>query len=158
MPQGAFHMSRIGYEKLRKELGELKKKRPALSEEIGVARELGDLKENAEYHAAKEALAHLQSRIFELENKLRSARLIEDENLPSDIVYIGATVSLKNIQNKEQLEWTLVSSEEADVAEGRISVDSPIAQGLLGHKVGDSVKISIPAGIIEYEIIKITRE
>ncbi len=150
-------MSRSGYEKLRNELKELKRKRPELSKEIGVAREHGDIKENAEYHAAKEALAHLQKRIFDLETKLRNARMIEDEKLPSDTVYIGATVGLKNIKTDEDLEWVLVSADEADITEGRISIESPIAQGLLGHKVGDVVKVTVPAGVMEYKITSISR-
>ena len=150
-------MSRGGYEKLRNELKELKRKRPELSREIGVAREFGDLSENAEYTAAKEALAHLQKRIFDLETKLRNARMIEDEKLPSDTVYIGATVGLRNIRTNEDLEWVLVSADEADITEGRISIESPIAQGLLGHKVGDVVKVTVPAGVMEYKITRISR-
>ena len=150
-------ITREGYEKLRKELKELKRKRPAISKEIEHARELGDLKENAEYHAAKEALLHLQERIVSMETRLRNARMIEDENIPDDTVYIGATVGLNNLKTGEDLKWILVAAEEADLLEGKISVDSPMAQGLLGHKVGDKVKIEIPAGTVEYEIKKISR-
>ena len=157
MSSGEVYMSREGYEKLRKELKELKRKRPAISKEIEHARELGDLKENAEYHAAKEALLHLQERIVSMETRLRNARMIEDENIPDDTVYIGATVGLNNLKTGEDLKWILVAAEEADLLEGKISVDSPMAQGLLGHKVGDKVKIEIPAGTVEYEIKKISR-
>ena len=157
MPGKDVFMSRQGYEKLRKELKEIKKKRPALSKEIEVAREKGDLKENAEYHAAKEALMHLQIKIANVETKLRNARMIEDENLPEDKVLIGATVGLRNTLTKDEIEWALVSADEADVIEGKISIESPMAQGLLGHKVGDVVKVNVPAGEVEYEIIKISR-
>ena len=150
-------MSREGYERLRNELIELKRKRPAISKEIETARELGDLKENSEYHAAKEALMHLQRRIESLDTKLRNARIIEDENISADKVYIGAKVVLKDRNSQKQIEWELVSPDEANVMEGKISVESPMAQGLLGHAVGDAVKISVPAGVVEYEIIKISR-
>ena len=157
MSNDAVYMSRQGYEKLRKQLKEIKRKRPELSKEIEVAREKGDLKENAEYHAAKEALLHLQIRIVNLETKLRNARMIEDEKLSSDKVYIGATVELKNTVTNEEIKWALVSADEADVIEGKISIESPMAQGLLGHKVGDVVKVTVPAGMVEYKITKISR-
>ncbi len=157
MAKENVYMSRKGYEKLRNKLMELKSTRPELSTEIEVAREKGDLKENAEYHAAKEALMHLQGRIATLETKLRNARMIEDENLPSDTVYIGASVGLKNVRTDEDLVWVLVSADEADITEGKISIESPMAQGLLGHKAGDVVKITVPAGVMEYKIIKISR-
>lgn len=151
-------MSREGYEKLRNKLKEMKRKRPEISSEIGRAREMGDLKENAEYHAAKETLAHLQERIFSLETRLRNARMIEDKDLPDDTVCIGATVVLKDMKTEEDIKWVLVSADEADIIEGKISIESPMAQGLLGHKAGDAVKITVPAGVKEYRIISISRQ
>jgi len=158
MPSKANFMSRACYEKLRQELIELRRKRPAISGEIETARAMGDLRENSEYHAAKEALLHLQRRIEALDTKLRNSRIIEDEGISADKVYIGAKVVLKEVNSQNNIEWVLVSPDEANVIEGRISVESPMAQGLLGHAVGDRVKITVPAGDKEYEIIEISRE
>lgn len=158
MAEKQVFMSRDSYEKLSKELEQLKEgRKPELSKEIGIAREHGDLKENAEYHAAKEALAHVMKRIHDIENKLSNAVFIEDQNIASDKVYIGATVSLKDMETGREFQYTLVGADEMDIAQGKISVDSPIAQGLLEHKVGDIAEIKVAAGVFKYKILKITR-
>ncbi|NQT00067.1 MAG: transcription elongation factor GreA [Candidatus Omnitrophica bacterium] len=152
------HVSREGYEKLTKELQHLKRvRRRELSKEIGVAREKGDLKENAEYHAAKEAQGLNERKIAELEDKLSNAQILDDTDIPKDQALVGATVKLKDLSSKKEVEYTLVSELEADFSQGKISVTSPVGRGLLGHKVGETVEINIPAGTLKYRLLKITR-
>jgi len=152
------HVSREGYEKLTKELQHLKRvRRRELSKEIGVAREKGDLKENAEYHAAKEAQGLNERKIAELEDKLSNAQILDDTDIPKDQALVGATVKLKDLSSKKEVEYTLVSELEADFSQGKISVTSPVGRGLLGHKVGETVEINIPAGTLKYKLLKITR-
>jgi len=152
------HLSAQGYKKLEKELNYLKKvRRRELSEEIGKARAQGDLKENAEYHAAKEAQGLAEKRIAELEDKLANAQILDDSNIAKDKAFIGATVTLEDLETEQELEYTLVAEIEADFAQKKISVTSPVGKALLGHKVGEVVKIKVPAGDIEYKILKITR-
>jgi transcription elongation factor GreA len=152
------YLTREGYEKLRKELNYIKNvRRRELSKEIGAAREHGDLRENAEYDAAKEAMALNEERIALLEDQLTDVRIIEEMNIPSDKVYLGAKVTLKNAETEGIINYMLVSGLEADIDHGKISIASPIGKGLLGHKEGDLVEIEVPAGIINYEVIKISR-
>lgn len=152
------YLTREGYEKLRKELEHLKTvRRRELSKEISKARAHGDISENAEYDAAKEAQAFNEKRIAELENKLGRARIIDDENISKDEVCIGATVKLKDLDSGEALQYTLVSEVEADYSRGKISTTSPVGKGLLGHKENETVEISIPAGMLRYKILKILR-
>lgn len=154
----ANYVSREGYEKLRKELEYLKKvSRRKLSEEIGRAREKGDLKENAEYHAAKEAQGLNERKIADLEEKLSNSQILDDTDIPKDQALIGATVKLKDLDSGKEFEYTLVAELEADFAQGKISVTSPVGRGLLGHKVGETLEIKIPAGTLRYKILKITR-
>ncbi|MBN1823627.1 MAG: transcription elongation factor GreA [Endomicrobiales bacterium] len=153
MAEGIY-LTKEGRNKLVDELEKLKKRKPQLSEEIAKARELGDLKENAEYHAAKEALTNLQRRIAEIENKLSRAKILETKN--TDKVYIGVTVSMREADTGDEYDYTIVDAEEANPAEKKISLKSPLAQGLLGHKKGDKVKVRLPGGETEYEILKIT--
>lgn len=153
-----IYLTREGYEKLLKELEYLKTtKRRELSKAIEEARAYGDLRENAEYDAAKEAQALNEKRIAELEERLSCSRIVDEENIPTDEVLIGATVRLKDLDSGEELEYTLVSELEADYEEGKISVTSPVGQGLLGHKENEIVEINIPAGILRYKILKIKR-
>jgi transcription elongation factor GreA len=133
------------------------KRRPALMKEIAEARAHGDLTENAEYDAAKEAQALNEKKIAELEKKLTRARIIDDLDIPADRVFLGATVTLKNLDTGDEVERTLVPSEEADAEKGRISVASPIAKGLLGNREGDEVEIKVPAGVVRYKIMRISR-
>jgi transcription elongation factor GreA len=158
MGAGDIYLSREGYEKLRAELDQLKTvKRRELSKAIGEARAHGDISENAEYDAAKEAQGHNEKRIVELESKLARARILEDEGIPTDEVLIGATVKLKDMETGETIEYTLVAEEEADFAKNKISVTSPVGSGLLNHKENETVKIVIPAGTLRYKILKISR-
>ena len=153
-----IYLSREGYEKLRKELEHLKTtKRRHLSKAIGEARAHGDISENAEYDAAKEAQGLNEKKIFELEDKLSRARILDNENIPKDEVLIGATVKLKDMNSGEELEYMLVSEEEADYSLGKISVTSPVGSGLLNHKEKEVVDIKIPAGTLKYKILSITR-
>ncbi|MFH1416037.1 MAG: transcription elongation factor GreA [Elusimicrobiota bacterium] len=155
---GKTYMSREGYEKLKKELEYLQtEKKPAISARIGVAREHGDLKENFEYTAAKEALTQVMIRIRDITMKLSTAELIEDADIASDKVYIGATVLVTDEDTGEEEKYQLVCEDEVDALEGKISVESPIAKGLLGHKEGDIVEIQVPAGILKYKITDISR-
>lgn len=152
------YLSREGYEKLQDELKELKEtERPTVRQALQRAREFGDLSENAEYSAAKERLLFLEQRISKLEETLSRTRLLENESIPEDKVYIGATVELEDLKNPRKLKYTLVAPEEADFEAGKISTVSPIGKGLLGHEEGEEVEIQVPAGILHYKIVKITR-
>ncbi len=154
---GEIYLTQEGYEKLVGELEYLKTvKRRQLSKAVGEARSHGDISENAEYDAAKDAQGHNEKVIVELEDKLARVRIL-DKNIPSDEVLIGATVKLMDMDTDEELEYTLVSELEADYNQGKISINSPVGQGLLGHKENEVVEIKIPAGILKYKIIKISR-
>jgi len=153
-----IYFTREGYEKLREELEYLKKfKRKEIAEAIEHARSLGDLTENAEYDAAKEAQAMNEKSIAELQDKLTGARIIEDQNIPKDEVRIGAKVKLNDLESGKELEYTLVSETEADFSSGKISVTSPVGQGLLGHKENETIIIKVPVGTLRYKILKISR-
>ena len=153
-----IYLSRAGYEKLREELEFLKTtRRREISKAIGEARAHGDLSENAEYDAAKDAQGYNEKRISELEQTLGHARLLEDENIPSDQVLIGATVKMIDVDTNEEIVYTFVTEEESDFAQNKISISSPIGSGLLGHKENEVVKVKVPAGILTYKIIKISR-
>ena len=152
------YLSREGYEKLQGELKELKdKERPSVRLSLQRAREFGDLSENAEYLAAKERLMFLEQRIGKLEETLSRVHLLENEDIPDDKVYIGATVDLLDLKKQRELKYTLVAPEEADFDAGKISTISPIGKGLLGHAEGEEVEIQVPAGMLHYRIVKITR-
>ncbi|MBI5143863.1 MAG: transcription elongation factor GreA [Candidatus Omnitrophica bacterium] len=158
MGSGDIYLTRDGYEKLRKELEYLKNvKRKELSKAIGEARSHGDISENAEYDAAKERQGLNEKKISEIEQKLSRARILDHEDIANDEVLIGATVRLKDLDSGEELEYTLVAEEEADYSQGKISVSSPVGLGLLNHKQNETVKIKVPAGILKYKILKITR-
>jgi len=153
-----IYLTRDGYEKLIKELDFLKReKRRKLSKAIGEARAHGDISENAEYDAAKEAQGLNEKRIAELEYKLTRARIIDYENIPKDEVLIGATVMLKDLDSQEVLEYMLVSEAEANYTEGKISVTSPVGAALLNHREKEIVEIKVPAGVLKYKILKISR-
>lgn len=158
MSTGGAYLTPEGYEKLRKELESLKgEKRREISKAIAEARAHGDLSENAEYTYAKEAQALNEKRIAELENKLATAKLIDDSQMSKDEVLIGATVKLKDMDSGEEIEYTLVAEEEADYAQNKISVTSPVGAGLVNHKVKDIVEIRVPAGVLKYKVLKISR-
>lgn len=155
---GEYYFTQEGYEKLIKELEHLKTtRRREIAKEIAKARSFGDLKENAEYAAAKDDQAHNEKRISDLEIKLSQARIIDNENMKSDEVLIGATVLLKDMDTDEELKYTLVSEMEANYEEGKISIASPVGKALLNHKVGQVVDINIPAGVLRYKVLQISR-
>jgi transcription elongation factor GreA len=130
--------------------------RNELPKEILKARAHGDLSENAEYHAAKERQAYVDARLVQLKARLRQLSLVDLKNIPRDRVGLGSTVVLYDVQKEVQITYKLVTSEEADAAKGRISTSSPIGRGLLGKKAGDEIKITIPNGMREMEILEVT--
>ncbi len=131
--------------------------RPRISQQIAEARDKGDLSENAEYDAAKEAQGMLEARIVKLENTLASARLVDDSQIDNSKVYILSTVKLRNQKNGMEVTYTLVAENEANLAQKKISVDSPIGRGLLGKSVGEVAEVQVPAGIIPFEVLDISR-
>ena len=149
-----FPMTVEGEQKLRKELERLKSvERPRIIEAIAEARAHGDLKENAEYHAAREQQSFCEGRIQEIEGKLANARVIDISKIPAgDKVIFGVTVTLINVNTDEQVSYKIVGDDEADVKQNKISISSPIARGLIGKEVGDEVCIKTPGGEVEYEI------
>ena len=147
-----------GLSNLKSEIKNLESvERPKISQQIGEARDKGDLSENAEYDAAKEAQGMLEARISNLKNKLANARLIDDSEIDDSKVFILSTVKIKNLKNSMEIAYTLVAENEADIRAGKISIDSPIGKGLLGKEVGQIADISTPAGIMKFEIISIQR-
>lgn len=157
MSAGGSYLTHDGYEKLRKELERMKALRKKLSKAIGEARSHGDISENAEYDAAKEAQGLNEKKIAELETKLATAQIIDEEQMSKDEVLIGATVTLKDAKSGEELTYTLVAEEEADYSQGKISVTSPVGSGLVGLKVGDTAEITVPAGVLKYKVLQISR-
>ena len=147
-----------GLKKLRDDLHQLKTvERPKISQQIAEARDKGDLSENAEYDAAKEAQGHLEARIAKMEDLVANARLIDESQVDTSKVYILSKVKIRNTKNNAVVEYTLVAENEANLAEKKISVDSPIGKGLLGKKVGDVAQVQVPAGLIDFEILDISR-
>ena len=151
-------MSREGYEKFLKEIEYLKTtKRREIAADIARARAFGDLKENAEYDAAKNNQAFNEKRISDAEDKLSRIQLIDESKIAKDQVLIGATALLKDLRSGEEFSYSIVAQDEANFDEGKISVTSPIAKGLLGLKVGEMAEIKIPAGVLKYKVLKISR-
>ena len=153
----ASYMTEEGLANLKKELDQLLTvERPSISLQIAEARDKGDLSENAEYDAAKEAQGLLEMKIARLEVMVASARIIDESKLDTSQVQILNKVKIKNTKNDQQVEYMLVSEAESDIKSGKISVATPIARGLLGKKVGDVVDIKVPTGIMSFEIIEIS--
>lgn len=147
-----------GLKKLRDELNQLKDiERPKASQAIAEARDKGDLSENAEYDAAKEAQGLLEMKISKLEETLSNARLIDESQLDTSKVLVLSTVKIKNQTNGMEMSYTLVAESEADLKSGKISVNSPIGKGLLGKSVGEVAEIQVPNGVMKFDIIEITR-
>lgn len=147
-----------GLRKLKDDLHALKMvERPKISQQIAEARDKGDLSENAEYDAAKEAQGHLEARIAKMEDLVANARLVDESQLDNSKVFILSTVKIKNLNNDAVVQYTLVAENEANLADKKISIDSPIGKGLLGKKVGDVAEVQVPAGKIKFEILDITR-
>jgi len=152
------YYSEEGLRKLREDLNYLKDvERPKASQAIGEAREKGDLSENVEYDAAKEAQALLELRIAKMEETLATARLIDETQLDTSKVLIHSNVVIKNLGNGKEMTYKLVAQSEANLQNGKISVDSPIGKGLLGKQVGDEVEIQVPNGVVKFEVIEISR-
>ncbi|MBR5729753.1 MAG: transcription elongation factor GreA [Prevotella sp.] len=151
------YMSQEGYDKLVAELKRLESiERPKASAAIAEARDKGDLSENAEYDAAKEAQAKLESKIAAMKTTLAEAKIIDTSRLSNDSVQILSKVEMTNVTTKARMAYTIVSESEANLREGKIAITTPIAQGLLNHKVGDEVEIKIPRGVIKLRIESIT--
>ena len=151
------YMTEEGLANLKKELDHLiSVERPAISLQIADARDKGDLSENAEYDAAKEAQGLLEMKIARLEDMVINARIIDESKIDTSQVQIFNKVKIKNTSNNKQVEYTLVSESESDIKNGKISVATPIAKGLLGKKVGDVVSIQVPSGLMSFEIIEIS--
>lgn len=145
-----------GLIKLKNDLNDLKTKgRTDIAKQIAEARDKGDLSENAEYDAAKDAQGHLEAKIAQLENIVGNARVIDESTIDTSKVSILSKVTIKNVKNNAKVSYTLVSEEEADLKTGKISVQSPIGKGVLGKKPGDKVEIETPGGIIKFEILEI---
>jgi transcription elongation factor GreA len=152
-------MTRSGYDKIKAELNELENVRmPEIEQRIATARGEGDLKENAEYHGARESQGLLQAKINMLKSKLASAEIVDPATLPKDQVVFGATVVVKDLNFGDTEEFTLVGAGEEDYDVGKILVTSPLAQGLLGKKVGDKAEIEVPAGTNRFQILEIRFE
>ena len=151
-----FYISKEALEKLKEELGELKAvKRPELSKKIAEARAFGDLKENAEYHAAREALSLLEIKISQMEDTIRRAKIIDPKTITDNKVSLYTTVLLKDLTRDMEVQYTLVSQEESNFQEAKISVTSPVGKALLGKEVGETVEIQVPAGTMKYEVLDI---
>ncbi|MBR9831897.1 transcription elongation factor GreA [Acidiluteibacter ferrifornacis] len=147
-----------GLQKLKDELKHLRTvERPSISRQIGEARDKGDLSENAEYDAAKEAQGLLEMKISKLETLIGNARIVDESQLDTSKVLVLCKVKIRNVANKAMMEYTLVSEKEADIKQKKISVDSPIGKGLLGKKVGEIAEVQVPSGLMKFEIIEISR-
>ncbi len=152
------YFTKEGLLKLKNEVKQLETvERPKISQQIAEARDKGDLSENAEYDAAKEAQGMLEARIAKLKEQLSNARVIDDSQLDNSKVFILSKVTIKNIKNNATMEYTLVADGEADLKLKKISIDSPIGKGLLGKSVGEIAPVQTPAGIMEFEIVDISR-
>lgn len=150
-------MTAEGYKKLVEDLNELERvQRPAISKQIGEARDKGDLSENAEYDAAKEAQGMLEMRISILKDTIASARMIDESKINTNEVQILTRVKIKNTKTGQVMSYMIVSESEANFKEGKLSVTTPIAKGLLGKKVGQKATVSVPSGVLEFEIIEIS--
>jgi transcription elongation factor GreA len=151
------YMTKEGYNKLLEEVNYLEsEKRPAISKQIAEARDKGDLSENAEYDAAKEAQGVLETKIAQLKNLISNARLIDESQITTDRVQILNKVTIRNTNNNQKMVYTLVSESEADLKQGKIAISTPIGKGLLGKKVGDVAEIRVPNGVMSFEIVDIS--
>jgi len=152
-----IYLTRDFFHKLHDEFEQLKKESVKISREIETARLQGDLSENAEYDAAKEAQAHNAMRRSDLEDKLARAKIIEDQTIPADKIYIGAIATLKDLETEEEMKYMMVSPEESSYEDNKISILSPIGKSLLGHAEGEELEIQVPAGVLKYRVLKIER-
>lgn len=151
------YMTEEGYNKILAEINYLETvKRPEISAQIAEARDKGDLSENAEYDAAKDAQGIMETKLAQLKELIANARLIDESRISTDAVQILSKVKIKNKKDNTVMTYTLVSDSEADLKEGKISVNTPIAKGLIGKKVGDVVDISVPSGVLSFEVMDIS--
>lgn len=151
------YMTAEGYKKLMEELNDLERvQRPAISKQIAEARDKGDLSENAEYDAAKEAQGLLELKISQLKETIASARMIDESKISTDEVQILNKVKIKNVKTGQVMLYTIVSESEANLKEGKLSVTTPIAKGLLGKKIGDKAEVKVPSGLMEFEVMDIS--
>nr|WP_319572984.1 transcription elongation factor GreA [uncultured Draconibacterium sp.] len=151
------YLTKDGLEKLKKELEHLMSvERPKISKQIGEAIEKGDISENAEYDAAKDAQGMLEAKIAQIKSKVANARILDESKIDTSKVQILNKVTIKNKKNSATMQYTLVPESEANLKEGKISVQTPIAKGLMGKKVGDVVEIKVPSGVIPFEIVEIS--
>lgn len=149
-------LTREGYEKLRSEIEYLQtEKRREIAERIRIAREFGDISENAEYDDAKNEQAMLEHRIATLEERLLEARVVEDSEITTDVVSIGSTVRLKDVEANETIEYHIVGSAEANPADRKLSNESPVGRAIMGHKKGETVEVSAPRGTLKFKILEI---
>ena len=151
----ATYLTQEGYNKKMAELAELEAQRPLVKQAIAEARDKGDLSENAEYDAAKEAQGMLGMKIAKLKELVASARILDESKLNTDEVQLLNKVTIKNVANGAQMAYTIVTESEANLREMKISSNTPIAKALMGHRVGDRVKVQVPAGVMDFEIVKI---
>ena len=152
-------MNKEGREKLEAELKKLKyTDRPEIVAEIKRNRELGDLSENAEYHAAKDRQKVIEGRIAELQQKLLKIQIIDKDSIPTDKVYLYAKVLIRDLEDDEEIEYTIAPPDEVDLDNDIISVHSPIGKAFLGKSIGELVEVQVPAGVVKYEILKISRD
>ncbi len=150
------YMSQVGFEKMKKELDIMKNvKRPEIQEAIATARAHGDLKENAEYHAAREAQGMLEAKIRQLDDKLARTEIVDSSNIPTDAVHFGAKVEVEDLDTGDIENYELVGAGDDDPINDKILVSSPFAQAFLEHKVGDKVEVNAPAGVLRFKILKI---
>jgi len=152
-----IYMTAEGYKKLTEELAEMESvQRPLISKQIAEARDKGDLSENAEYDAAKEAQGMLEMKIAQLKETIASARLIDESKINTNEVQILTKVKIKNLSNGQVMSYTIVSESEANLKEAKLSVTTPIAKGLLGKKVGEKAQVKVPSGLMEFEVLEIS--
>jgi len=150
------YLTKDGLDRLKEELNALKyKKRPAISQKVATAREHGDLKENAEYHAAREELSMVETKIQSIQDRIARARIISENDIQTDHVAILTTVTVEDQKTKKKYEYSLVSEDEADYRQNKISISSPVGKGLLGKKVDELTEIPVPAGLLKYKILSI---
>jgi transcription elongation factor GreA len=153
----AIYMTEEGYKKMLEELNRLESiERPAISKQIAEARDKGDLSENAEYDAAKEAQGLLEMKISQLKTTVANARILDESKLNTSTVQILNTVKIRNLANNQEMTYTLVSESEANLKERKLSITTPIGKGLLGKKVGDKVQVTVPNGKMEFEVVEIS--
>jgi transcription elongation factor GreA len=152
-----IYVTRDGLTEMKARLAEMNLERLRIADKIEEARELGDLKENAEYHAAKEAQAMLHARKGDLEDKISRSRILEDQDIDLSKAYVGAKVKVQNLKTKKDILYTLVSPVEADLATGKISTQSPVGKAILGSSIGDVVVAIIPAGDLKLKVLDIFR-